>query len=273
MRFIDLPFVRRLEMAEAIAGRACAQAVQTINPESHCAFEEIAGGIAVFAGPDSPVTQAIGVGLAGTVSESELDRLEEFFLSRGAPVAVELCPFLDPSVVEKLGKQPYRIAEFSNVLFREIEPGQEAGDPFGGVTVREAAPGEAGPWSQTVAQGFAEHFPVTPSLLGLMEGFFRRPGAQCFIAFVDGKVAGGGAVAAHDGIGGLFGASTLPEFRRRGVQTALLRARVAWALAHGCDMAMSIAPPGSASHRNLERAGFRVAYTRTKVIRDLPSSR
>jgi hypothetical protein len=33
---------------------------------------------------------------------------------------------------------------------------------------------------------------------------------------------------------------------------------------------VSIAQPGSASHRNIERRGFRVAYTRTKLIRALP---
>jgi hypothetical protein len=36
----------------------------------------------------------------------------------------------------------------------------------------------------------------------------------------------------------------------------------------GCDMAMCIAQPGSASHRNLERRGFRVAYTRVKFMRE-----
>ncbi len=33
-------------------------------------------------------------------------------------------------------------------------------------------------------------------------------------------------------------------------------------------MAMCIAQPGSASHRNLERRGFRVAYTRVKFMRE-----
>lgn len=50
------------------------------------------------------------------------------------------------------------------------------------------------------------------------------------------------------------GASTVPEFRNRSAQRALLEARLRCANAQ----------PGSGSHRNAERNGFRVAYTRTK---------
>ena len=35
-------------------------------------------------------------------------------------------------------------------------------------------------------------------------------------------------------------------------------------LMHGCDLATMGAEPGSASQRNAERSGFRIAYTRTK---------
>jgi len=62
----------------------------------------------------------------------------------------------------------------------------------------------------------------------------------------------------------LAGASTVPEGRRQGAQLALLDARLRHAAAHGCDLAMMCAAPGSASQRNAERNGFRIAYTRTK---------
>jgi hypothetical protein len=37
-----------------------------------------------------------------------------------------------------------------------------------------------------------------------------------------------------------------------------------YAAAHGCDIAMMGASPGSDSQRNAEREGFRIAYTRLK---------
>ena len=267
MEFIDLNLACRMEMAEARACRGCAESFHRLHPDFPVAVEEIAGGYSVFAGADSPVTQAIGVGLSGEVSDAELDRLQQFFFSRGAAAAVELCPLVDMSLYERFAKRGFHLLEVSDVLFRKVPMPEGDAETPSGVAVRRAAPDEAKLWTKTVAQGFAEHFPVTQAMLDVMEGFFSA--ACCFLALVDGTVAGGGAVSAHGGVCGLFGASTLPDFRRRGVQAALLSARVAWATQQGCDLAVSIAQPGSASHRNIERRGFRVAYTRTKLIRAL----
>jgi GNAT superfamily N-acetyltransferase len=269
MQFMDFELARRLEMAESFAGRACAEAALRLRPELPVAVEEIAGGVAVFAGADSPVTQAVGVGLNGPVSDADLDRLEEFYTSRGAPVSLEICPLVDLSLYEALAKRGYHLREVSNVLVRLMTPGESFAPPAEGVVVRPAAPHEEQLWALAVAQGFAEHFPVTQSILDVMVGFFHRVDACCFLALVGREVAGGAVVSANDGVGGLFGASTLPAFRRRGVQTALLAARLAWACGRDCNVAVSIAQPGSISQRNIERFGFRVAYTRTKLVREL----
>ena len=52
--------------------------------------------------------------------------------------------------------------------------------------------------------------------------------------------------------------------RKQGAQLALLESRLLHAAERGCDLAMICAAPGSASQRNAERHGFRIAYTRTK---------
>jgi GNAT superfamily N-acetyltransferase len=271
MRFIDLDLARRVEMAEANAGRACAEACQRFHPEHTVAIEEIAGGIAVFAGVDSPITQAIGVGLHGPVSDAKVDALGNFFHSRNAPAAVELCPLVDISLYERFAARNYHLLELTDVLILDrVEAARTVRTMSPAVIVRASAPYEAKFWTQTVAEGFAEHYPVTQAMLDVMEGFYGRRDACFFLAFVDGIVAGGGGVFASQGVGGLFGASTLPAFRRRGVQSALLETRLAWAVEKGCDLAVSFARPGSVSHRNIERNGFRVAYTRTKLILPLP---
>jgi GNAT superfamily N-acetyltransferase len=270
MEFMNLELARRVEMAEAVAMRAAAEAAQRRQPDSAIAIAtaEIAGAIAAFAGIDSPITQAIGVGMAGPVSDAALDRLEEFFQSRKAAVALELCPLVDISLYQSLAKRGYTLAEVSNVLVRDLDdaapPALDATPP--GIVTREIAPAEADLWTRTVAQGFAEFQPVTETLLDALSGMTDRPNAASFLAFVDGEVAGGAAVAEHEGVGGLFGASTLPSFRRRGVQTALLAARLAWMHGRRCDVAVSITQPASGSQRNIERFGFRVAYTRTKLV-------
>lgn len=270
MKFMDFELAQRVEMAEAAAMRACAEAALRLHPNYSIAMIEIAGGVAVYAGKDSPITQAIGVGMGRPISDSDLDRLEEFFRSRGAAVAMEICPLIEMSFYETLAKRGYLLAEVSNVLVRDLSASDlcEFKNSKSAVVTRPVNSVEADLWTLTVAQGFSEHFPVTQSILDVMQGFFHRENAACFLAFVDGEVAGGGAVAEHRGVGGLFGASTLPAFRRRGVQTSLLAARLEWAREQNCDLAVCITQPGSISQRNVERFGFRVAYTRTKMVRE-----
>ena len=89
-------------------------------------------------------------------------------------------------------------------------------------------------------------------------------GNTLFLAEMDGQVIGAGGLSIHDGVALFAGASTIPAWRRRGAQRALLDARFQYARAAGCDLAMKGAEPGSSSQRNAERQGFRIAYTRTK---------
>ncbi len=272
MNFIDLDFARRVEMAEANAAKSCAEALRRLRQDFPVAIASIGGGIALFAGPDSPVTQALGVGLNGEVTDADLDRLTEFFISRGAPAAAEICPLVDMTLYARMAARGYQLIEVSDILYLTVADAKLPFEPAPGIVVRMAEPHELRLWTETVCQGFAEHYPVTPQLLEVMEGFANRADSASFFAFVDGQVAGGGAVSEYEKVGGLFGASTLPAFRRRGVQRALLQARMKWAVAQGCDPIVSIAQNGSESHRNMERLGFRIAYTRTKLFRPLATA-
>jgi GNAT superfamily N-acetyltransferase len=267
MQFVNLDLVRRLEASEAAAAKECAQFLARKNPASGAESIEIMGGMAAFTGVGSPVTQAVGLGLHGAVSNGEMNDLEDFYACRGSEVNIEVCPMADISLYELLGSRGYRVIELSNVLYRPIESPARVATLPPGVEIRHAGAGEARFWAETVSRGFAEHFPVTEELIEIMEMFSQRPSDRMYLAYVDGKISGGAALCTHNGVAGFFGASTLPDFRRRGVQTAMLEARLADAAGAGCDIAVSIAQLNSISHRNIERQGFRVAYTRSKFMR------
>jgi len=48
----------------------------------------------------------------------------------------------------------------------------------------------------------------------------------------------------------------------------LLHARLTTAAAAGCDLATVQTAPGNASQRNVERLGFRLAYTKLALLRE-----
>jgi GNAT superfamily N-acetyltransferase len=263
MVFADLDLSRRLERAE---GQACLQFAESrarLFPECGAAWIECAGAYAVFDGVDSPVTQSFGLGLFEELSPSSLDRIERFFLERGSVVVHEVSPLAGIPTMDLLCARGYRPIELSSVLHRPVElPGTRED---GGVTVRVALKQEAGLWADLSARGWSRG---NPELLGFLEQFgalaFARQESVNFIAELDGKPGATGMLCLHDGVALFAGASTIPEMRRRGLQAALLEARMRHAYEHGYSLAMMVTEAGSQSQRNAERKGFRIAYTRTK---------
>lgn len=273
---LNLELARRIELAEAYAAVGGAETMLRLRPESGAAVEQIAGGFAIYCGANSPTTQAVGVGLDGPVSEEEFERLENFYCSRSEPVRVETCPLADASLIGHFGKRGYRVTEFSNVMALPLDDGHDAKNWEGRtseVATEKVGHGQIDLWTLTVSQGFAEKGPVVPEIVEVMKMFALSPGVECHLARVDGKVAGGATLAIRDGVAGLFGASTLPAFRKRGVQTALLHARLKRAAEAGCDLAVCLAQPGSTSQRNIVRRGFTVLYTRVKFEREFESGK
>jgi hypothetical protein len=72
-----------------------------------------------------------------------------------------------------------------------------------------------------------------------------------------------------EGVAQFIGTATAPAHRRRGVQTALLSARLADAAAAGCDFAVITTQPGSKSQQNAQRRGFDLLYTRAVLCRGI----
>jgi GNAT superfamily N-acetyltransferase len=263
MVFADLDLARRLERAEGRSCREFAEARRRLSPESDAAWIECAGAYAVFDGVDSPVTQSFGLGLFAPLSPTALDTMEEFFASRGAAVVHEVSPLAGIVTLDLLCARGYRPIELSSVLRRPVEEPARKDD--GRITVRVAGVEDIVLWAQVSARGWANG---QPELRDFIESFakvaFLCEGSVNFIAELDGEPGAAGKLCLHEGIALFSGASTIPEMRRRGLQAALLEARMRYAFEQGCDLAMMVTEAGSQSQRNAERQDFRIAYTRIK---------
>jgi hypothetical protein len=264
---LDLELSRRIELAEAAVAAAAVDAMQRERPETGAAAEKIAGGYAIYAGANSPITQAIGIGLSGEVSREEFDRIESWYRLRKEPVRVETSPLADPSLFKLFGANGYEATEFTNVMARSIAEGERFPMANAQIQIERVGTSQLDLWAHTVSQGFAGEADVTQEILDLMGMFARAEGMECYLALIDGAPAGAGTLAARNGVAGLFGASTLVAFRNRGVQSALLIARLARTSAARCDLAVCMAQPGSSSQRNIVRQGFATLYTRVKFER------
>ena len=263
MIFADLALSRRLERAEGHACVQFAEARRSLFPESGSEWMECGGAYAVFDGAGSPVTQTFGLGLFEELSAASLDKIESFFLDRGAEVLHEVSPLAGLSALNLLCERQYRPVEISNVLYRPVEtaPSQDHGN----IHVRPTAAEEAQLWSDISAKGWThEHPEFLDFFQQTVSVSSRREHSLCFLAELDGTPGAAGALCIHEGVALFAGSATIPEMRGRGLQAALLEERMRYACDAGCDLAMMVAEAGSRSQRNAERKGFRIAYTRTK---------
>jgi GNAT superfamily N-acetyltransferase len=270
MIFSNHDLARRLEGLEARFSAECARARREIRPESDTMALAVAGGFALYLGDDSPLTEAKGLGMAGPVSPEELEAMERVFHDRGVAAKVMVCPMADPSLLEGLAARGYRPVGFEDVLYRELDRGETSPPPPDGVDLAWAGPDEMEIVAETLARGFVAPEEPGPGLLEIAAIAAKLEGLASLLARVGGKPAGGASLLIRDGLAMLAGAATLPPYRNRGIQTALARVRLAHASRAGCDLITMGAEPGSTSHRNAERLGFRVAYTRLVVLRDPP---
>lgn len=270
MLFADLLLARRLEEADAEINVEYAQAQAGMYPELGSAAIPVGGGYAVYAGEGSPLSRTVGLGMKRPMTEADMDQVEAFYRERGASFQIDLCPLADKSLRELLNRRSYSIVEFSNVWITPLDDkARGAETPLNPeIRVERITPDQAAAWSRVVGLGFSEGEPGEHGEADVSGPFTRLGSGTCFLASVGEEPAGGGAMAICQNMALLFTASTLPQFRNLGVQTALLQARLAQARAAGCDLAVVQTEPGSGSQRNVERAGFRLAYTKLTLVRD-----
>jgi len=270
MTFVDQALARRFESAEELPQLFCAIAFQKTKPEIGAAAEEFCGGHMSFCGLGSPVGRAVGMGLDRPFTAADLDYIEAFYRSHNAPAQVDLTPLHPPEVWEMFKACAYSVAELNNVLFRRLDANETFPPPPEYCEIRPSHVDEAEVASSVVEQAF---FPkgAPPEYKGLLAPFYSMPGALAFVAQVGGVIAacGTGLVIPRHRIFAMCGAGTLTEFRRRGLQTALLRARLQAAAEAGCEFAVVVTNGGSDSQRNCERLGFRVAYSKATVVKNL----
>lgn len=255
--------VQRLEGSEAASNRACIEARQRVQPQLGAAWLSCNGVTALFDGVGSPLTQSFGLGLQSEPNEADLDRLEDFFEQRGANVSHEVAPVVGSATLELFRRRGYQVCELTNMLWLELGSSPKFGTSD--VGVRLIGPDEVASWAELSARGWAAEDPkLIDFCLGMGQMLARCPECRCFFAEKEGRAIATGSLFLIDGVAILAGASTPPEFRRQGGQSALLAARLQFAREQGCEIAMVGATPFSRSQSNAEAAGFQVAYTRLK---------
>lgn len=279
--FATTSIARRIERAERDLVIAMAETVRSRHGVSDVLVAPIGEAAAVFAGVGSPYNKLVGLGLGDDLDEGALAAIEREFERRGSPLQVELATVADGRVGAMLTRRGYVLQGFENVLGRSLDdaslarsaPARDAD----AIEVARTGPADAREWLDTLVAGFShpdsfdgppppESFP-REVLEAAFADTLAAPGFDRYLARRGGALAGGASARLSEGVALLCGAATLPEHRRCGVQTALLRGRLLDAARAACDVAVVTTAPGSKSQENVQRQGFSLLYARAILVR------
>ncbi len=277
MLHVPASLAARIERAEASLMSGIGDAIHRRAGPEGVSVTPVGGGVAVMAGPGVPWTKVAGLGFA-PLDDEAMGAVEAIFARAGAAVRVELSSLAAPEAGLLLSARGYVLSGFENVLGRRLPTDTDAAvAPDPSIVVSQTGAGEAEAWLDVVATGFlhADVFDGAPAaetvdrrdLDNIFGDLSQVPGFSQYLARRGGEAVGGASMRIDAGIAQLCGAATLPAHRRRGVQTTLLRERLARAAAAGCDLAVVTTAPGSKSQENAQRQGFELLYVRAVLIK------
>lgn len=276
---MDLADIAMLE-----EGRLC-NALEVIAPES----KRLAGGLLTRgdAGTWINTTSGLGMGLGITtpVTADDVETLIQWFEVKGIEPRAEVCPCAHPSTWAELGKRGFVIRNFENVFVADLSnaPMRQPPQPLGaGLTIAQVDrydSAAARAYSHAICAGFTHPNPPPQEDIDLWMRVVREDNCIALAALDGDKVVGGGCTESarltlrkengetSHSMAILFGLSVLPEYRKRGIQQAMIAERLKIAQRNGAHIATISARPGVATERNARRMGFEVAYTKAVVVR------
>lgn len=208
---------------------------------------DIAGGQLLLTGRELFINR-----LAGTESfdGDALATVVRMATDVGVPAEVVVSARAGSEVFALLGDSGFQLVSATSVYLTPLPAPQAV--PMADVEVVDDA--NLAAWLDVHADGREERNVVDD----YARAAHRLEGATDLVARVGSVPAAVASIIVGGDVAILGGAATLPAFRGRGLQPALLRHRLSMAFDRGCRLAACTAEAGGRSSVNIERAGFRL---------------
>ncbi|KAJ6080902.1 hypothetical protein N7499_005776 [Penicillium canescens] len=279
--FNKLDTVHQIEEAHILHLSRQVEIGMQLFPKENIRLHPVAGGgVSALTTPQlgKQLNRTLGLGMKGMVTEDDLSNIEALHEEASLTPTILLCPYADQSVLQALAMRNYVVDGFLNIYARSLheihvdfDPNMDAPAelPFGSnMLVCRAPANEAGmgAFIHASVAGFKDDGRSDEVLRSLAETAALRSDTNLYFGKIDGQIAGCGAMALmetkYGRVAHLYIDSTTPNFRGRGVQQALIRARLIDAKRLGYDFATIHARPGIGTGRNAEKEGFGLAFTK-----------
>lgn len=234
-----------------------------------------AGGVVLSMAHD-PVnywSKALGFGVESPIDNDLVQRIIDTFAESGVDSAtIQIAPQLLPMEWTEICAAHGIEAEGQWIKLAGAP--DSVGSDRSDLRVGRVAPADIPDWSNVIFAGFGmptDHLPAL--LVGAAESTQMQP----FAVWDGDTMVAGASLVTHGDIGHLAGAATLPAFRGRGAQSALIAARIRAARYSGirrlyAETGKPEQPGSNSSLNNMIRAGLQPLYERTNWRWTAPGS-
>jgi GNAT superfamily N-acetyltransferase len=209
-------------------------------PELGAEVHRMAGATAFrwSAVPTVLFNRVLGLGLDHMPTDDEIGAVLALYRSAGLPCYIQLCPLAN---WRELGQrlEASGLQRHPSISLELVDATNRA----------------------DFIRVMLEAFAMAPPVDGLIAASLGSPDVCSFLARYEGEPAGTGTLIIKAGVAGLYSGGVLTAFRRRGIHSALIAARVRMAIDRGFELMYSETEEiGNQSHRDLARQGFFVVY-------------
>ena len=204
-----------------------------------------------------------GYGTFAPASQAAVDAVLRHYDRVGCPVRIEvLLPIVgrsDRALLERSGFRDTKTLFQTHVRATSRPPRAHRIADFEPV---RAARRDAARYAKLATAGFGGGHSVIGDVFerGWTRQIRRDARVAAFMGMLRGKPVASGVIVIRPSIAGLYSGSVLPRYRGRGLQNAMIAARVAFGWSRGVRTFYSWSDPDNASARNLRDEGFRTRF-------------
>ena len=193
----------------------------------------------------------------------ELDEILEFYIRRDIPARFEVAPGnASTDLFRELSTRGFFQSGFHTALFRPLSIeriSKTAAETT--IQIEEISLENFDVFGEIYTKGFGMPVAFKDYVNANNKVLAESANWTYYLARLGGEPAGIGVLHVKNDVATLAASATVPEFRNKGVQTALIQRRINQAAAEGCRYLVGQAAFGSVSQKNMQRAGLKVAYT------------
>ena len=198
----------------------------------------------------------------GSIEKDRIDEIIRFYEERDRKFEFQIIPGkADQEVMKLLAERGFYQSGFHTSLYGEPRAIELEMDED--MHIRELREDELDVYAEIHCLGTGLPIAGKTSVASNNRVLFERSGWRYYIGFVHDKPAAVAVMHMEENMASLTFATTLPEYRNRGLQKLLLQRRIDEAYRNNCRLVVGQCAYCSPSHRNMERVGLKIGYTRS----------